>query len=203
MNATFKSLVESVTLLVGKRNSLELISTLISDVTLEEHGARNYLRDFRTMQWVVTDEEPLNGESVPSKLNDTLNVGEIKSLSIWTSNANWVSGINEYITDPRLLIPNTPLASGIHVMKSGDVYRIRSTEPMLIVEYEQMSVPNVTPEGYSSWIAEGVHRSVIVYEAASRLQNIIGDSSYRDTSKHAHRARVILRTEPHRLTEYR
>ena len=203
MNPIFKDIYDSVVELTGKRNSPELITTEIALVTLEEHGARNYHKDYQTLSWMVGDDDeayalnPSQVEPCPDKFIISLDMGSVDTLKVWTQSYEWdiTKGL---VNDPRIFIKGSNAPQGIHVIHTGTKVKIRSTsEPILAYEFKDRVPIDVTPTGYNSWIGAGLYKSVIIHEVAYRLQFAIGDSAANDNRNIAERSRRMLRTTEH------
>lgn len=196
MNADFGYIYKRVLTITGLRNRSTQIKDLISQVTMGEHMRRKYKKDSKLSVW----SSDMQGDDGSSNVGDSNQgcggsnkpVYELKVSLPKTSSARGlitmeiVSETSKKTITPADVVDNRAdviLAklgtfAGIKVTEISGEYMIKSDSPILYVGSLGASLPDVSENGYNSWIGAGqansLYNSVIIHGVAAQALDDIG-----------------------------
>jgi len=188
MNSLRQGIYAAVLAQAKMHNMRDTILSLIDLVTLESHAHRFFEKDSR---FAVHDIAPAAREFKTQLTTLASFRGLVKVIYLFEDGSvqefEKLNSLTEYVKNNKC-----DLGYGVPVV-TYTMGVLQGRAPMNIskVYIQYMSLPDITADGYNSWIAE-LYPSVIIEEVLYRLKANTGDNSIRGHMSAGQLARVRL-----------
>lgn len=172
MNALKDKLYRNITTITGHNNLLNQTKQAIEYATTELHTSQFFDRDKQSFFVDLTKLSKSCDSMYEINFSLMGNVRRVVSVGLQYANNTFivipvVQSYVEFMRDSRL--------DYAVIVNNAIIVRCARSNPKSIV-LESLLYPNVSDDGYSSWIAEN-YSSVIIEKVAFRILNDIGDKS--------------------------
>jgi hypothetical protein len=202
MNEIMANLYGKIVEKTGKSNRQREIINLIQEVTLEEHKSRRYLKDKKEVVWSAEDLQSYSNpfRPVPNPnccevvIQDNLqcNMNELnsiefnlpqdadrgfESLTIVTETFEDTFASTELknkMLDVMKAKKGDYPETGIAVALVGGAVKLESESPVQFISLSYFGLPDVSIEGYDSWIGQHPYDPLIINEVSARIASSIG-----------------------------
>jgi hypothetical protein len=172
MNSSLSSLVAEVYLLTNREDLEGETILAVRAATLKAHGSDDYIFD-------------LQENSIQFDTSDYFQSLDIKSVfPLWRKarylriydNTQYTGGPSDFVryVEPEKVVDEFGANRTNIFYQAGSALQIRTANAAQYFLIGYYKNPDVTLEGYDSWIADSMFRMAIVYEAAAIIFKTIG-----------------------------
>lgn len=177
MNALMASIFKQVVEKTGQSYLIDATKSAILHATRDLHITRFFERDCESLEYEAEIPEEAEGAVDDSiSLTSIPRFRELVSVECITASGEVLKAKRALGYVSSKVFASSPADSKALYAKTGATVKLATRDPVVGFAVVAVVFPDLTEDGFNSWIAE-LYPSVVVYKAAAAILGEIGDSS--------------------------